>query len=101
MKNHTTTESTILEVSPFIHSPAPRYVGPVLLAMDKKHKPAVHDVIEDEEGTYRHRIVWRDHSGVYLHHTRPGLSTLTMRILHDAAYEAAREIEYMYHGQEH
>lgn len=101
MKKHTTTESTILEVSPFVHSPTPRYVGPVLLAMDKKHKPSMHDVVADGEGTFRHRIVWPDHSGVYLQHTRKTLSAMTLHLLHDAAYEAAQEVEQMFHGREH
>lgn len=100
MKHHTTTETNILDVEPFIHTPSPKYIGPVLLELDKKHKPAAHDVVEDEEGNYRHRIVWSDHSGVYLHHTRKMLSAMTLKLLHHAAHDAGLEIEHMYHGEE-
>lgn len=100
MKKHTTTESAIIEVTAFINCDPSKYVGPVLLAIDENHKPRSHEVVADEDGTYRHRITWPDHSGVYLHHTRPGVSAMTMRLLHDEAYQAAEYYEYEYHGKE-
>lgn len=100
MKSFTTTESNILSVEPFIHTPSLRYIGPVVLEMTT-HEPSAHEVVRDDDGTYRHRIVWPDHSGVHLHHKRRTLSGMTLKLLHRAAHDAGLEIESMHHGQEH
>lgn len=100
MKSFTTTRASILSVEPFIRTPSLRYIGPVVLEMTT-HEPAVHEVVQDDDGTYRHRIVWPDHSGVHLHHKRRTLSGMTLKLLHHAAHDAGLEIERIYHGEHH
>jgi hypothetical protein len=100
MKKTTTEGVTIISVEPFVFNPGIKFVGPVLWDLPKTmtRKPALHETTCDDDGTFRHRIVWRDHCGVYLHSTQKAVPPATIRMLHDAAVEYGAEIELLYHG---
>lgn len=96
----TTTDEQFISIDPFIFNASPRFIGPVLFTLPKSKTaaPQTHSVTKEEDGVWRHRLVWADFTGVTVRTPMERLPKSTVRLLYDAARPEAEDIERFYHG---
>lgn len=98
--NITTTEG-ILEIAPFIHSPGGRFVRPFIWEdCINPRTPRRHDIEPLEDGTFKHRIVWRDNVGVLVTTTKKRVPARLLPFLHSESRLVCEEIEHAATGFE-